>query len=142
MTWRGHLAGDGDERHRVHLGVGQAGDEVERPGARGGHHHARLAGGAGISLGREDAPLLVPRQDRPDPVAVPGQRLVHRHARPARIGEETSTPCRTSDSTRTSAPVIGLRRGLGQGLAIVDGGHGGSSLPDAMSAVSSVVGHS
>ena len=57
----GNLAGDGHERHRVHLGVGQAGDEVERPGARGRHHHARLAGGPGIALGREDAPLLVTR---------------------------------------------------------------------------------
>ena len=38
----------------------------------------------------------------------------------------TSTPCRTSDSTRTSAPVIGFA--VVCGLAVVDGGHGRPQL--------------
>ena len=42
---------------------------------------------AGVALGREPAALLVPRQDRADLVAEAGQRLVQRHAGPARIGE-------------------------------------------------------
>ena len=52
----------------VHLGVGDAGDEVRRAGAAGGHADADLAGGAGVALGREAAALLVPRQDRAEPV--------------------------------------------------------------------------
>ena len=69
MTRRADLAGDGDDRHRVHLGVGEAGDEVGRPGPAGGHADADLAGAAGVALGREAAALLVPRQDGAEPVA-------------------------------------------------------------------------
>ena len=84
---RADLAGDGDERHGIHLGVGQAGDEVGGARAAGGHAHADLAGAAGVALGREAAALLVPRQDGAQPVADAGQRLVNRHAGPAGIGE-------------------------------------------------------
>ena len=49
--------------HGVHLGVGQAGDEVGGAGAAGGHADADLAGAAGVALGREAAALLVARQD-------------------------------------------------------------------------------
>ena len=110
----GNLAGDGDQRHGIHLGVGQAGDQVERPGAGGRHHHARLAGGAGISLGREDAPLLVARQDRPDPVAVSRQRLVHRHARAARIGEDDLDAVPRQRLDQNVGPGDRFRRGFGQ----------------------------
>jgi len=48
------LAGDGDERRRVELGVGEGGDEVGGAGSRGGDADADLAGGAGITLGREN----------------------------------------------------------------------------------------
>src|SRR5262249_29319436 len=57
------LPGDGDDRAGVHLGVGQAGDEVGRPGPAGGQADADLAGAAGVALGGEAAALLVPRQD-------------------------------------------------------------------------------
>ena len=111
------------------LASAKPGDQVERPGARRRHHHARLAGGPGISLGREDAPLLVARQDRPDPVAVPRQRLVHRHARPAGIGEDDVDAVAHQRLDQNVRPGDRLRCGFGQGLAIVDGGHGESSLP-------------
>ena len=62
-TLRADLAGDGDDRDRVHLGVGEAGDEVGRAGAAGGDADAGLAGGAGVAVGHEPAALLVPRQD-------------------------------------------------------------------------------
>ena len=42
---------------------------------------------AGVALGGEPAPLLVPRQDRAQLVFEPGEGLVQRHAGPARIGE-------------------------------------------------------
>ena len=133
MTCRGHLAGDGDQRHRVHLGVGQAGDQVERTGPGGRHHHAGLAAGPRVSLGREDAPLLVPRQDRPDPVAVSRQRLVQRHARAARIGEDDLDAVPHQRLDQNVGPGDRFRRGLGQRQAIVDGGHGESSLPGHLS---------
>ena len=60
------LAGDGDQRNRVHHGRGQAGDEVAAPGAAGGHDHADLAGGAGVAVGHVAAALLVPGKDEPD----------------------------------------------------------------------------
>ena len=109
----GHLAGDGDDGQAVHLGVGQAGDEVQGPRAGGGHDHARLAGDAGVPLGREDAALLVAGQDGADLVPVPGQRLVHRHAGAAGVGEDDLDAVPVGDSTRASAPVIGFCRVFG-----------------------------
>ena len=85
---RSHLAGERDERHAVHLRVGDRRHEVERARAARGHAHARPAGRAGIALGREAAPLLMPRQDGADLVLVFRERLVQRHARPARVGED------------------------------------------------------
>ena len=120
----GNLAGDGDQRHGIHLGVGQAGDQVERPGPGSRHHHAGLAAGPGISLGREDAPLLVARQDRPNPVAVSRQRLVQRHARAARIREDDLDTVPHQRLDQNVRPGDRPRRGFGQGQAIVDGGHG------------------
>ena len=87
MTGGAHLAGDGQHRDAVELGVGDGGDQVGGPGPAGGHADADLAGGAGVALGGEPAALLVPRQDHADLVAEPGQGLVQRHARPARIGK-------------------------------------------------------
>ncbi len=84
----GHLASDRDQRDGIHLGVGQARDEVQGAGAGGRHHDARLAAGAGISLGGKDTPLLVARQNGPDPVAIPRERLVQGHACAARIRKD------------------------------------------------------
>ena len=61
-----HLAGDGDHRHRVHVGVGQRGDQVGRARPRGGHAHPGPPGHLGVSGGRVPGALLVPDQDVPD----------------------------------------------------------------------------
>jgi hypothetical protein len=61
-----HLAGDGDQRNAVELGVGDAGDQVGGARSAGGHAHAGLAGAAGVALRGKTAPLLVPRQNRAD----------------------------------------------------------------------------
>ena len=82
-----HLAGDGDERDRVHERVGDAGDEVGGTGAAGGHADAGLAGGAGVALSRERAALLVAGQDGADLLG-PSQRLMKLHARAAGVGED------------------------------------------------------
>ena len=64
-------------RHGIHLGVGQAGDEVGGAGSAGGHADADLAGAAGVALGGETAALLVARQDgaqsRSAPASAPGE---------------------------------------------------------------------
>ncbi len=86
------LAGDGDERDGIHLGVGEAGDEVGGAGSAGGHAHADLAGAAGVALGREAAALLVPRQDGAQPRLNVRQGLVDRHAGAAGIGEDDLDP--------------------------------------------------
>ena len=80
-----HLAGDGDERAGIQVGVGNGGDQVRRAGAAGAHAHAGLAGRAGVTFRRETAALLVPRQNGAD--FGPGERLVDFHARAAGIGK-------------------------------------------------------
>ena len=82
-----HLTRNGDQRDRVHVRVGNAGDEVGGTGAAGGHADAGFAGGAGVALGREGAALFVARQDGAD-LLRPCQRLVKLHARAAGVGEE------------------------------------------------------
>ncbi len=46
-----HLSGDGDQGHRIHHGIGDAGDEVGGAGAGGGDDDTHFAGGAGIGIG-------------------------------------------------------------------------------------------
>ncbi len=77
-----------DQRDAVHLGVGDGGHQVQRAGAAGGHADAGLAGGAGVTLGREGAALLVARQDGAELVFEARERLVQRHARAAGVGED------------------------------------------------------
>ena len=48
----GHLPGDRDDRHRVHVGVGDRGDQVGRTRAAGGHAHPDLPGGLRVPGGR------------------------------------------------------------------------------------------
>ena len=121
----GDLPGDGDDRQRVELGVGQAGDEVQGAGAGGRHHDAGPAGDAGVALGREDAALLVAGEDRPDPVPLAGERLVHRHAGAARVGEDDVDAVPREGLDQDVGP--GGRQALGRGRrAVVGGGHGRS----------------
>src|SRR5207248_4024697 len=86
------LAGDGDQRDGVHLGVGQAGDEVGGAGAAGGDADADPAGGAGVPFGGEPAALLVAGQDGAELVAEAGEGLVDGHAGPAGVGEDHLDP--------------------------------------------------
>ena len=84
---RADLAGDGQQRDAVELGVGDGGDQVRGARPAGGHADADASGGAGVALGGEPAALLVPRQNHANLVAEPRQGLVQRNAGPARIGE-------------------------------------------------------
>ena len=124
MTVRRHLAGDGDQRNAVELGVGDGGDEVRRAGAAGGHADAELAGAAGVALGGERAALLVPRQDRAKLVAEAGERLVQRHAGPARDRRRSfdAVVHQRLDEDVGPAGELVLRLGLG------DSRHGGTSM--------------
>ena len=82
-----HLAGDGDHGSRVHVGVGNGGNEVGGAGSAGGHAHADFAGGAGVALGGEGTALLVAREDHADFVAA-GEGLVEFLRGAAGIGED------------------------------------------------------
>ena len=82
----GHVAGDGEQRHAVHHGVGQPGHQIggPRPGSR--HAHAQPPGGFCVPFGGVDGPLLVAAQHMPD-LGVIGQGVVHRHDRAAGVAE-------------------------------------------------------
>ena len=49
-TAGGHVAGKGHHGHRVHIGGGNAGDQIGGTRAAGGQHHAGAAGGAGVAV--------------------------------------------------------------------------------------------
>ena len=122
MAVRGHLAGDRDQRDAVELGVGDGGDEVRRAGTAGGHADAHLARAASDALGGERAALLVPRQDGAELIGEPRQRLVQRHAGPARIGEDRIDAVvhqRLDQDIRPAGE-------FGFGLRLGYGGHGGT----------------
>ncbi len=123
----GNLPGDRDQGNRVELRVRQAGDQIERTGPRCGHDHPGLACHPRVALGREDAALLVARQDRPDPVPIPRQGLMHRHAGPAGVGKNDldSVPYQRFDQNVGS----GCRSRSDLSLAIVDGSHGAPRFP-------------
>ena len=82
-----NLAGQADDRHRVHQRIGQAGDRVGGTGAGGHQDDADLAGRAGIAFGRVDGRLLVADQDVADLVLLE-QRIVERKHRTAGITED------------------------------------------------------
>ena len=73
----GLLPGDGDQRDRVHVRVGDRGDQVRRARAGGGHAHPDLAGGLRVAGGRVPGALLVADQHVPHPGGVQ-QRVVGR----------------------------------------------------------------
>lgn len=67
-----HLACDGDDGDGVHLGVGQTGNEIGRPGSTGGHAKAHFACGACVTLGCKATPLLVAGQNGANAVGIFG----------------------------------------------------------------------
>ena len=80
-----HLAGDADQGNGIHLGIGDAGDQVGRAGATGRHRHPDFSGDSGVAFGREYRALLVARQDVAHATAI--ERVIERHDRPAGITE-------------------------------------------------------
>ena len=81
---RSDLPGDAHDRRRVHHGRGDAGDQIGRAGAGGGHRHADFAGGAGVTVGHVRRALLVPDQDVVN-LRILAQRIVEGQNRPAGI---------------------------------------------------------
>ena len=81
------LSGDGDDRHRVHVGIGQRSDQVRGARPRGRHAHAHLAGGRGVPLGGVAGALLVANEDVTNLDGVE-QRVVRGEDGPARQAED------------------------------------------------------
>jgi hypothetical protein len=81
-----HLARDEQGRRRVHLRVGDRGDEVRRPGAGRADGDADAARRAGVALGGVAGGRLVAHQDVADRRIVEG--VVDRQARPAGDAED------------------------------------------------------
>ena len=72
---REHLSGDRNDRHGVHVGVGDRGDEVRGARARRGDRHADLAARRGVALGRVAGALLVAHEDVVERVG-PHERVI------------------------------------------------------------------
>ena len=88
------VAGQHDHRHRIHVGGGDAGDEVGRAGARGRQANTGAAGDAGIAVGSVRGSLFVSYKDVLDIWVFP-QRVVERQDDPAGVAEEDLDPLRT-----------------------------------------------
>ena len=82
-----HVARDADERHGIHKGVGNTGDQVRCPRTGGGNADAEASGRPRVPVRGKRRPLLRRRTYVPDlsPVAV--ERVVKRNDRSARITE-------------------------------------------------------
>ena len=81
-----HLAGQTNDRHRIHQRIGQAGDRVGRAGTTRHEHDPDPPGGPCIALGGVDRTLLVPHQDVAQRVLLE-QRVVDRQDGAAGIAE-------------------------------------------------------
>ena len=73
---RGHVAGKGYHGHRVHIGRGNAGDQIGGTRAAGSQHHAGAAGRAGIAVCRMRRTLLVGGEHMGDAVRIFVQLIV------------------------------------------------------------------
>ena len=82
----GHLAGDADQRNRIHHRGGDAGDQVGGAGAGGRERDADLAAGARVAVGHVRGALFVADQHVANRVVE--QRVVGRQNRAARIAED------------------------------------------------------
>src|SRR5213080_4200693 len=80
-----HLAGDADQRNRIHFCVGNSSDEVRRSRPAGGKRNANFAADTRDAFSREDCSLLVAGKNVLDPAAF--ERVIQRHDRAARIAE-------------------------------------------------------
>ena len=61
-----HLAGEGDERAGIHVGVGDGRVQISGAGTGGSHAHARPAGGTRVTFGGKTAALLMAGEDGSD----------------------------------------------------------------------------
>ena len=82
------VAGEGHERHTIHVGGGDAGHQVRRPGAAGGDADTDLAGRACIPIGGVGCPLFVAGEDVADPVAILVEGFIERQHRPSGKAED------------------------------------------------------
>ena len=73
----GNLAGDDDERRRVHVRVGDAGHRVCCSRSGGDEDVAGSAGSASITFGHVDGPLLVPHEIVGDALACAPEFVVN-----------------------------------------------------------------
>ena len=81
-----HLAGDADDRDRIHQRVGQAGDGVGGAGTGGDENDADLAGRAGVAFGGVNGALLVADENVLEAILLK-QLIVDRQHGAARIAE-------------------------------------------------------
>ena len=86
-----HLAGDADERDRIHQRIGEAGHRIGGARARGDEHDAGLAGRARIAFGRMGGALLVAHQDVLHLLLLE-DLVIDRQHRAARIAEHMLDP--------------------------------------------------
>ena len=83
----GDVVCDGDDGGGIHIGGGEAGEQVGRPRAGSRQADADFAAGPGIAVGRVGGVLLVGHQRMADAAGIFVQRLVDAQDRPARIPE-------------------------------------------------------
>src|SRR5262245_37090043 len=83
---RRNVAGNGDDRYRIAVGIGNAGHEVGRSGARGRQTDAHLSGGSGKSLSRMGGALFVLYADAADIVLL--EHVENLQIGPAGIAEQ------------------------------------------------------
>ena len=55
----GYVAGDGDQGHRIQVGIGDAGHQIGSSGTAGGDHYAHLAGCSRVTVRRVAGSLLM-----------------------------------------------------------------------------------
>ena len=104
----GHLAGHRDHRHRVHVGVGDRGDQVGRARAAGRHADADPAGGRRRSPGRRGRR---PARAGPGCAGSCSESKSGSYAgriAPPGMPKTFSAPAHSSDLIRLCAPVTGV----------------------------------
>ncbi len=87
----GHLPGNHHHRHRVHIGRRNTGHRIGGTRPRGHQHHAGLAGGAGIAVGRMRRRLLMTNQHMLN-LVLPVERIIDMQHRAAGIPEDMGHP--------------------------------------------------
>ena len=88
----GHVAGESHHGHAVHVGGGDAGDQIGGAGAAGGQHHAGAAGGSGVAVRRVAGALLVGGEDVTHTVRIAVQLIVQIQHGAAGIAEDGVHP--------------------------------------------------